>query len=512
MKFNNLNWSSCLIYIAAILCIVFLYLPIIKDATLMVDDWGQLEPFNMRLWEQFSRYFPLWSNRPLAPVVLTLLTRIFELKIHYYFIINLILYSTSILLLSIIIKKRFGILYSVVFYLIALQPIISDTFTFSPINESTPTVSIFLWSIATFIQFEYGINSPKKKLFFILFLVLSLLIYEITLPLFLLNFFISIKNYKKFFNIEIILIIASLMIVIIWQKIIARHIFSDVYSRLNIAPLNEIPFILKKFIYIFIDSASICYNALPRISGSSLLLLPIYFIFLSYIIKKCKLNINSKEYIFKNLILALLLLFSCSSLFILSSSIPTIVGYDNRGLSTTWIVFSFFLVLLIGLFANSFPKIEIFLFTLILFLIGNLFIARSEDFIIASKYRLEIISDLIEKGGTIGLKSGDNWNFIASIDNVSGTLNHTPIFSVAWDLSPAINIYSGIKSHGAVFHEGNTLIKNKNILIDGWFQLPIDGTYLYVFDNNLHAGHLIRMGQDISSKEDLFSKVKEFRK
>ena len=125
---------------------------------------------------------------------------------------------------------------------------------------------------------------------------------------------------------------------------------------------------------------------------------------------------------------------------------------------------------------------------------------------------MHIIADLTSKIRDLDLKSEDNWNFIAKIDNVQGALNHTPIFAVAWDLAPALTLYSGIKSNGAIIHEGNVMIKNNNLLIDGWFKLPINGTYLYVFDNKSNVGHLLKMDPSIASRDDLFSRIKALHK
>lgn len=507
MKIKSLDRRESWALIAILFCIVLLYFPIIKDATLMVDDWGQLASFEMKISSQFSQYFPLWSNRPLAPILLTIITRIFELNIYWYFIFNLIINLISVILISIIIKKRFDLLTAVVFFILAIQPIVCDSFTYSPINSSTPTVSILLWSIATFLQYEGALNSLKKRFIFPLLLTSSLLIYEITLPLFLLNVLISIKNYKKFINFENISILLALLITLTWQKIIAKYLFTEVYSRLNFAPIDRIPYILNKFIYIFVDAMYLCYNALQRITFLSIVLLIIYFIILNWIFKNNNYNKKSLEFNLKNFTLIFSLLFSCSFLYILSNSTPTIVGYDNRGLSSTWLVFSFLIACLSFLF-DSFPRLKILILTLILFFVSNLFIARSEDFIMASKLRMQIISDLTEKTKALNLKSGDKWNFVANIDNLQGTLNHTTIFSVPWDLAPALTLYSGIKSNGAIIHEGNVVINNNNLLIDGWFKLPINETFLYKFDNIKNVGYLIKLDQNIASKEELFLKIK----
>lgn len=171
---------------------VGLYLNIFCTSGLMIDDWGQLLPYKLSFHEHISTYFPDWSNRPVGALILLFLTRIIGENYSLYFVTNYIVYITSLAIISLLIFKCSNFFTAILFFLLAAQPIISDTFTYSPINESTPVFSIFFWTLSLYVQSVRKSKFTNTTIFILL--LISLLIYEITLPLFLVNLFLCFPS------------------------------------------------------------------------------------------------------------------------------------------------------------------------------------------------------------------------------------------------------------------------------------------------------------------------------
>lgn len=511
MQSNAMKIRSGLLLLGIFACVIELYFPILSASGLMVDDWGQLKNYKLEIWTQFKGFFPLWSNRPLGPVLLVIITRLFGMNESYYFVLNSSIFLSSIALLSVVISKEFGKFVSVVFFLLAIQPIISDTFTYSPINEITPVCSIFLWSISVYLQCS-SVSTRLRSLLLFSIVITALLIYEIILPLLLLNFFIAYgkSTNKNIFNSDSIAIFLALLIVLVWQTVLAKIFFGTVFSRLNFAPISQVPKIVFTFLMTIVEVAKLCIASLRKTSIEAIVLYLLYFAVLALALGLDASNKKLRNLNFKHVFIFFILYLSCSVLYILSNSTPNIHGYDNRGLSSSWIGFSMaFVMFTCKTFASSLRFRTVLLAT-VLFLVSNLFLVRAEEFKFASQYRHEIVKDLTSKIKT--LHSKESFNFIAYIDCfLPGALNQTTIFCVPWDLAPAVELFSGQISNGAVFHAENMNISNGQIYVDGWFSLPVVGTYLYVYDKLHSKGNLVVLSGDINSKDKLLKYAEKLK-
>ena len=79
-----------------------LYFPLILKGGIIVDDWGDIAQSLgcTGFWACYGSWFPMFSNRPLEPLPITLFTFIFGLNIRYYLIANTTVFLAAIFLLA----------------------------------------------------------------------------------------------------------------------------------------------------------------------------------------------------------------------------------------------------------------------------------------------------------------------------------------------------------------------------------------------------------------------------
>ena len=124
------------------------YLPLLLQAGISVDDWGDIS-HNLdcnSFIACYQSWFPLFSNRPLAPLPITVLT--FALGTWYagYLWINSLIYLLAIGVCAKVIRQLLNSNQAFIFILFAAIPMIAMPVITSPINQSTATVSFLLWS------------------------------------------------------------------------------------------------------------------------------------------------------------------------------------------------------------------------------------------------------------------------------------------------------------------------------------------------------------------------------
>ena len=236
--------GSLIIYLLAA------YAPLVMQAGISVDDWGDIA-HNLdcgSFWHCYGTWFPLFSNRPLAPLPITALTFLMGTWYSAYLLINCLIYLTAIGLCAKVIHKIAGSKSAIAFFVLAAIPIIAMPVITSPINQSTATVSFLLWSASLISLLSY-IQSKRAIYWFATYgyLLLAFLTYEVILPLLVLTVLLPwIWDTKKFtplsprYWIQFILpILAVLAIVTLWQKGIAPQ-FMEVDSRLKFVPAHAI--------------------------------------------------------------------------------------------------------------------------------------------------------------------------------------------------------------------------------------------------------------------------------
>jgi hypothetical protein len=155
------------LWIALVVYLLATYLPLIAQAGISVDDWGDIS-HNLdcsSFWHCYGTWFPLFSNRPLAPLPITLLTFVFGDWYWGYLLANSLLYLLAIGLCAQVIKSISSCASATIFVLFAAVPMIAMPVITSPINQSTATLSFVFWALSLLSLWHFLQSSLLKYWF-----------------------------------------------------------------------------------------------------------------------------------------------------------------------------------------------------------------------------------------------------------------------------------------------------------------------------------------------------------
>lgn len=505
----NLNKKSQ--YLTSVSLVLFLlatYLPLLLKGGIIVDDWGDISQ-NLScsgFFECYKSWFPLFSNRPLAPLPITATTLLFTTHFSYYLIFNTFIYFLAIGFTFRIIYQLVGASSAMVFAFLASIPMIAMPVIASPINQSTATVAFLYWAIS--LQFLYSYCKNKSKFFYFLsylFLLFGFLTYEVILPLLGLNFLLPfilntnnlISDLKKYFIQFVLPIISILLAVIFWQKVAAPRIYEIDYSRLAATPdtlmvnfyswinvfTTQIPALFTKSKG-FVNTYDVL-TALTMIMG-------IFFAFMT------PLEVDKKRK-WKFFFVATACFIGSSSIFILSGAAAESWGYQARGLSSTWYSLAILICSLVAITENSLIK-KFLLITIIAFGVFSSisFSIQRDGYIESWKLQNRILSDAIElieknnvpKNATV---IGDLPQFLPS------NYNNEIVFSQPWDFGSALAILTKQQvSGGAVIDTRrgdfrNLKFENGLLSIDHWWKIAPRNLWFYDYDPSIQKGNLVKI-------------------
>ena len=498
----TLNWSFFVLvifYIAA-------YLPLIINGGIIVDDWGDIA-HNLDcdgFIHCYQSWFPLFSNRPLAPLPITVSTFIFGTFFPGYLILNTVTYLLAIFLTQRVISQLVGNGPSIVFAVFAAIPFIAMPVIASPINQLTATVSFLLWALSL-NELNNFVRSSHKKSYVLtyIYLLLAFLTYEVILPLLvftaLLPFIINVdtlrKNWFNYFIRFVLPIGAVLAIIVLWQKGIAPQ-FMEVDSRLKLNPQQMLAKLHTWGHVFFAQIPSLFIKSLTYVQPSHFLLSALFILALFLGFFKNQTSKKTSE-VFRFLIVSALCFLASSSIFILSNESANSWGYQARGLSSTW----FSLSILLGALSSLVVLRKVIILPLItaLGVMSTLsFVIQRDNYIQSSKTQMIIISNVLD---LIHQKNIPNNSVV--IGDVPKFLipnyNDEIIFSQPWDFGGALALFSNGKvKDGAVIDSkrqdfNRLLIKNNDIEINGWWKIGVDKLWLYEFDYDQQKGVLSKI-------------------
>jgi hypothetical protein len=494
-----------------------LYLPLILQGGIIVDDWGDLGQ-NLdcgTFIDCYRSWFPLFANRPLAPIALVLSTFAFGMHFWAYLAFNAVVFLSGIGILAVVVFRLLGALPALGFFLLASVPIVAMPILASPINCLVNNSSFLLWAIAILSLSQYC--KTQRIVFYYttyLFLLLSLLTYELVLPLVVLMVMLpyammpsgvikSIWQYALRFIAPIGLVI---MLILCWQKIIAPQIFSIVYSRLEFSWATTY-WGLDGWLSIFYQQLPALFKKLGSLAefqiGTSVIFIGlgvfVLYLGLLWILRpRSTLGYRMPHALFI-LLSSGMVCVACYVLFALGGAQEVTIGtYGARILSSTWIAFALLLAALVG---STLGAVRYFFIT---FLIGvtilsaSAFTVSRDRYIASWKLQQTIIADVLQQMQKQSI-SGP----IAVVGDVpqylSNAFNQEIVFSAPWDFGFALRIYSrGQVTGGAVIDSARGLfhdlkLLDDEILLDSFWRASPPNLWLYRFDPKTQQGSLAPM-------------------
>lgn len=519
-KKTPLNFGWLLLF----LFLLGAYAPLVLNGGIIADDWGDIAQNLIcnGFYDCYRSWFPLFSNRPLAPLPITTTTLLFGLNISWYLIFNTALYLVAILITTSAIKPLLDPLSRVLFIVLASTPAIAMPIVASPINQSTATLAFLFWALSLRLLQSYCIRKTLLSYgIAYIFLLASLLTYEVMLPLMVLTAALPFALDSKIFTRKpfqyllkyIAPIILVLGVVLIWQKILAPIIFSTVFSRLAFDPNN--------IGLLFLNWLSVFYVALPQLLVKSIKRVDLYGYAISLILtltlltywlkeKVCKSNALTIQ---KNHLRTFLIFLACfvasSSIFILSGAYAEIGGNDARALSSAWICLSLVFASVINFFYKK-------IFALVIAIIVSClayasFGVQRDNYIRSWQLQTRILEDVLGK-----IEIANITPDATVIGNVPGYLpnnfNNEIVFTQPWDFGAALSLYTNKKIAGGAVLDTRASNFSKPIKLSGgilsidrWWKTDTANLWFYDYDPNTRSGTIKRIPDVDSLKKLLVS-------
>ena len=505
------------------LIVTALYIPLLLNGGIITDDWGDIfESINCNtFWQCYADWFPLFSNRPLAPLPITLTTRLFGTYYSLYLLTNSFIYFSALLITAKAFTPFISPFSRLVFILLATVPCIAMPVIVSPINQLTATVAFLYWAVSLYLlvkHCQFG-NRYGYSLAY-LFLLCGFLTYEIILPLLFFTAFLpailitprGLSGWLKYFSKYIGPILGILILVIFWQKALAPY-FMEVYSRLNFNPAH-ITLNLFTWIHLFIAQLpDLFIKAIPYISYEALaifsLLASLFWILRKNIAQN--LNQQAKALSLFFLIISTGSLLSSSLIFILTDESAVSWGYQARGLSSTWLVLAIWVASIVN-FSQALPKIlQVIglLITLAFICLSTLsFSIQRDKYIESWQLQIHILKDVdhLIQVNNIGKTASIIFDVPQYAPN---NYNRELVFSQSWDLPVALTIATGHRIQSGVVIDSRTKnlqglrIHNDKAFVNDGGKVDLKNLWLYDFDPSTKKGSLILLKDQAALKKQI---------
>ena len=536
MQQSFIKAPSANTWLLVALIVAALYLPLILGGGIITDDWGDiLESLNCNSFLQcYGDWFPLFSNRPLAPLPITLSTRLFTTNYALYLLTNTAIYLTALGITARALSYFLNHLSRQIFFLLAVAPCIAMPLIVSPINQLTATVAFLYWAISLSLILKYCISRISYEYFLsYFFLLCGFLTYEIILPLIFLTALLPalltppsrIKYWLGYFVKFIAPILGVLALIIIWQKVLAPH-FMEVYSRLNFNPSHVLRN-LHTWVHLFLVqlpellTKSIRYIAFDFFSLQALVtftfLGTLFYLSSKYYRHGKGSPQNSISFNINFFIISSGCLISSSLIFVLTDESAVSWGYQARGLSSTWFALAIWLASFSQL-ALKLPKILrlIVFFLLLVFTSLSMlsFAIQRDQYIESWNMQLHILKDLKALMQRQGL--GSEVSIIANVPRYTpNNYNRELIFSQSWDLPAAMTVQNGQFIRSGIVIDSRAQgqeklrgmqglrIENGMAKVNDGGQVDFSNLWLYDFDPNSGLGTLAKLNNPATLQEKI---------
>lgn len=163
------------------------YFPYILNGGWICDDWMVIDHLQHHagFWDYVRSWFPIFSARPLAPLILAAITHLYDDYPTYYVASQCLLLILSWTMLSFAWCRVCGVTAGTVFLILVSLPSVASTLVFSPAMQHLAAVSYLLWT-TSFLLHERAFRHSGSGFLLTLsgiLLFLGMLLYEIFLPL-----------------------------------------------------------------------------------------------------------------------------------------------------------------------------------------------------------------------------------------------------------------------------------------------------------------------------------------
>jgi hypothetical protein len=422
-----------------------------------------------------------------------------------YLAFNAAVYLVAISMVAVVINRLLGALPALGFWMLAAVPIIAMPVLTSPINCLINNTSFVLWASSLLMLAQYC--KTHRLLWYglsYLCLALSLLTYEIVLPLLVMTVMLpyvldsraSTKTLGQYVMRYVVPVLAAVMLMLVWQKMIAPQLFTVVYSRIE--------WNWDKIYWGFTGWPSIFYEQLPSLFKKLIVFAPLqsatwilgvfglYFLF-GYTLGPARSALAKSHFI---LLCIGLVCVACFGLFALGGAKEVEIGnYAARILSSTWIAFALLLAALVGACSTIWRSLFLIVLVSVTALSTASFVISRDQYITSWQLQQKIIADVITliKDQSIT----QNLSVLGDVPQyLDKNFNQEVVFSAPWDFGFALRIYSrGQVTGGAMLDTSRGLyhdlqLDGDGILVDQFWKAQVPQLAIYRFDPRSEKGVL----------------------
>lgn len=374
------------------------------------------------------------------------------------------------------------------FRISVFAPALCSTLILSPINQFSATLSFLFFALST-RQSTTTLTKSQVTSKTIILMIISLLSYEITLPLIVLYFVLRIDSRKNFYS-SFFHFLFIIFTVAFWQKIISPILFDTELSRINSLSLRA----FGTFFYTTFFSTPI--NLIDYIVNH-LWILMLILLFYKYFVKNKSIansgrTQSTRIFLTGSTVLALL---SSSVLFLVSGSFAQTFGYLNRGMSSVWVLISLLLAIGFGSQKSLISILAICVAFANYFMFWDVVLEAGK----ATEARSQVVSQISNK-----LDTFENFPHTLILDVPCFTKNSkfkTVVFCTAWDARGALLKNEVEFDHVEILQDGG--------FIGNFRSLPVEEEVLVLSFNKefkLIKSEILT-GEDLKRRSDLVARA-----
>jgi hypothetical protein len=509
-------------WILAAAVILLVYAPYVIWGGIIIDDWAVVyhvadSPRPPSLWESYRGWFPLFSNRPLAPIALALTSHLFAGCPRGFILLNLGAWIGAVALFIAAVRPYHGPAFGYLFLLLAAFPPISSTVIFSPAMQMLGSISVFLWALSFWLLLR-GVVRDRYSCGPYLLLLAALLTYEVILPLLSLTLLYPLalgpckstgrrgRCFSTWLVKYVLPVVLILLAVLILQKWIMPH-FMPVDSRLRLPSLRTGCFLCITWFgsvliltpWLFLRAPYYLPASHPACWQMVLVAMLLVAGFFAWRPARDWSSASCFDRKYRLLGIMLLGFLSCPLLYVLSSSPPLVGGYGNRGLTSAWLMLSMLLACLPSLPARrTVQALSLATVLLVLALSVASFMVQRDNYILSWRLQNQVVEAFVAKAKEAGLPPGAR--IIGNVPRrVQSNYNDEEVFGNYWDFGRALRLATGglvadgIPVTRTQIDQGKVKQQGGELLVNGLWRTDTSALWFFEFDQVTHRCRLLKI-------------------
>ena len=193
---------------------------------------------------------------------------------------------------------------------------------------------------------------------------------------------------------------------------------------------------------------------------------------------------------------------SCPLLHVLSSSLASIGGYNNRGLTSAWLLLSMLLAYLPSLPARRTAQVlGLAAVVSVVALSVASFMVQRDNYLRSWRLQKQVVEAFVAKSKEVGLPPGAR--IIGNVPRrVQSNYNDEEVFGHDWDFGRALRVFThglvadGIPVTRTQIDQRNVKQLGSEVIVDGYWREDASALWFFEFDQKTHRCRLLKIQDD----------------